>query len=257
MNQDLISEGQQDNPVAQCPYCNKQLPKFPSRKAACPFCKKIYYVRTDPLSGDKVVLTELQVDENKLAWAKKGYVDEAGDEDLKLIEYGPIDKMIVKAKRAFRDGQKDVAWGIYNKALITPDPTAGMLTGSNFLSSQWRILRPMVIQLMAEDKYSNALSNLIRLMGIEALEFGYNPKNPIQGIAPGTLEIARDAVGWGNITRDKCEQIFDDLKQTVLDNTEKMALNLDKQNGFGIASVQSIDWNILKQQLLSVLYTIN
>ncbi len=43
---------------AICPYCHKELPKFPTRKGNCPFCKHTYLVRTDPDTKTKIVVDE-------------------------------------------------------------------------------------------------------------------------------------------------------------------------------------------------------
>ena len=51
-----------------CPYCNHKLDKFPTRKSACSFCKNIFFVRTNPITNKKVILTEKELERNEKEW---------------------------------------------------------------------------------------------------------------------------------------------------------------------------------------------
>lgn len=52
-----------------CPYCDFDLEKMPGRKKKCPNCEQYIYVRTCPLSGEKVLIREDQKDQLEEQWA--------------------------------------------------------------------------------------------------------------------------------------------------------------------------------------------
>ncbi|MCX6829583.1 MAG: hypothetical protein NT002_09925 [candidate division Zixibacteria bacterium] len=54
----------------RCPHCNAPLPEIPQRKKKCPLCGNYIFVRTDPKTRQKVLLTEEGVKQNQIEWEK-------------------------------------------------------------------------------------------------------------------------------------------------------------------------------------------
>src|SRR3989344_506405 len=130
-----------------CPYCNGELP-VPSRKRACPHCKKQVCARTRP-SGEKVWLKEEDIVSFEKEWElhrqKQVFVREAS-ETQNLI-YNDFDKLEAKAKQAFKQGKGDEAWRFHNQALLK--------AGEKFSDSDWSsrfrsVYSTMACQLAAE-----------------------------------------------------------------------------------------------------------
>jgi len=53
---------------AVCPYCSSALEKKPGRKKKCPDCANFIYVRTRPIDGERVLVTEAQAAEIERQW---------------------------------------------------------------------------------------------------------------------------------------------------------------------------------------------
>jgi phage FluMu protein Com len=53
-----------------CPYCKKELAKFPSRKTKCPHCNKDIYVRTNPSDQQQMLVTEQELEKIEREWKR-------------------------------------------------------------------------------------------------------------------------------------------------------------------------------------------
>lgn len=105
---------------AECPYCRHDLKKFPSRKARCQACKNEYYVRTDPETREKLILTlsEVEVHEEK---QKTFYLISAFEDKLRnMVEerrFSKIEQLVQNDLRS-RFGEKivkeDAVWSLSN-----------------------------------------------------------------------------------------------------------------------------------------------
>lgn len=100
-----------------CPYCGQVLPKRPSRKRKCPFCKEMIYVRTDPETREKVITTEEgahQIDARKKRIAYR-------NRWLRVLgTYGITSQHVEQEKARLRKRfrrepvDSDVFWGLFN-----------------------------------------------------------------------------------------------------------------------------------------------
>ncbi|OGF28150.1 hypothetical protein A2303_02040 [Candidatus Falkowbacteria bacterium RIFOXYB2_FULL_47_14] len=215
-----------DSMIAHCPYCDQIISPYPTRGKKCTNCNKKYRVRKFPNEEVPRIIKEEDVPALEDLWAKQHYIKEAGNDDLQLIEQDEIDKTIAQAKRAFKNGKSDEAWGLYNQAILKV--AQGKYSGGQaFLSKQWFVYRAMAIQLMAEEKYVNATEMFLRVAIIDVISYSDKKDNFTAYIAPVTLEIIAEAIDRGKIKKDK----FIDLMNRsieVSENTIGVAKRIDK-----------------------------
>ncbi len=84
---------------ALCPYCGHAMPAMPARKKKCPSCDDFIYVRTDPCTGNKILLTEEGVKKNAEEWER---IVALREWLRSLSQYGIQEKSFAEAKRASR-----------------------------------------------------------------------------------------------------------------------------------------------------------
>lgn len=113
------TESASQTPTANCPNCAKALPKFPSRKAKCPFCSSVFFVRTDPFTRKRLVLSESQLADNEKAWQKYGNISEF-KRALTEASGKDFDSLFVQVKNRIRaefdrePSESDVLWAVSN-----------------------------------------------------------------------------------------------------------------------------------------------
>lgn len=54
-----------------CPYCGKELKKFPGKKTKCKNCENYIYVRTRAYDEQKILIKEDEIEEVSIEWEKK------------------------------------------------------------------------------------------------------------------------------------------------------------------------------------------
>lgn len=110
-------------PRAVCPYCQHQLDKFPSRKSKCPACGNTYFVRTDPDTRLKLVLTESQVKENDQKWKMSYAANDFGDSLRSLVGDASHEQLKHKLKAELETKfnkiptESDLQWAASNAIL--------------------------------------------------------------------------------------------------------------------------------------------
>ncbi|MGI6374116.1 MAG: hypothetical protein ACOX0C_02160 [Patescibacteria group bacterium] len=245
-----------DSMVANCPYCDQIISPLPTRGKKCIKCNKKYRVRKFPNEEVPRIIKEEDVPVLEDLWAKQHYIKEAGNDDLQLIEQDEIDKTIAQAKRAFKNGKSDEAWGLYNQAILKV--TQGKFSGGQaFLSKQWFVYRAMAIQLMAEEKYPNAIEMLLRVAIIDVISYSGDKDNITADIAPVTLEIIAEAIDRGKIKKDQ----FIDLMNRSIEvskNFVGIAKRIDKIELGDIdlmdLGIKELKQSLFKEQILKYFY---
>lgn len=108
---------------SHCPYCNNNLSKTPQRKTKCPNCNNFIYVRTDPHTQKKVLLTEDGVKKIEKEWEIRNDVSHALKE---LKEYGYTEKTLETYRKKYNNlSDLDLIEKMYQDA-ITPTGTWGL-----------------------------------------------------------------------------------------------------------------------------------
>ena len=140
----------------ECPYCSCALEKMPGRKKKCPECKCYIFVRTSPLSGNKILITEEQIPEIEEAWAIKNgthqeYIDTKEKQERKIKHTQEQNN-----NPSFKPSDSDLNWSFLNSEL-------------EFYAkkSNWHGYRDtkleMAEQLLNEKKYENALYSYLEV----------------------------------------------------------------------------------------------
>jgi len=243
-----------DNPKQEgkCPYCGQIIIPFPVRGKKCAVCKKKYRVRTFPDEKTPRIIKEEDLPALEDLWAKHLYIREAGDDTSLTTENDEVTKLIKEAKIAFKNGKRDEAWGLYNKATL--EATKGeYFTGEQYLSKQWLITRSMAIQLMAEEKYANAATTLCRIVIIDVVCYSQE-NDSIFYIAPVTLSMISEAIQRGKIAKVQFLEFFNQSVEAT-NHFIKYAKAIDKEQSYGLDSIKDIDTNELGRQIVEYAYS--
>jgi hypothetical protein len=106
-----------DSRVAECPNCLKALKKVPGAKTKCPICSEYMYVRTNPHTRERVVVTEAQAEEIDDEIAKLN-----GTYEIRLAEKRRKDKVkedLTKSFKGKEPSKQDIEWRILNQDAMT------------------------------------------------------------------------------------------------------------------------------------------
>jgi len=102
-----------DARVAQCPNCQGVLKKVPGAKTKCPLCAEFMFVRTNPHTRERVVVTEAQAEEIDDEIAKLN-----GTYDIRLAEKMRKEKVkedLTKSFKGKEPSKQDIEWRILNQ----------------------------------------------------------------------------------------------------------------------------------------------
>jgi len=106
-----------DSRVAACPNCLKALKKVPGAKTKCPMCSEYMYVRTNPHTRERVVVTEAQAEVIDDEIAKLN-----GTYEVRLAEKRRKDKVkedLTKSFKGKEPSKQDIEWRILNQDAMT------------------------------------------------------------------------------------------------------------------------------------------
>ena len=140
----------------ECPYCSHILEKMPGRKKKCPECKSYIFVRTSPISGNKVLIKEDQIPEIEEAWSIKNgthqeYVFEK-ERQNRRIEHRQEQNLNASFKRS----DSDLNWSFLNSEL---EYFAQHSNWYGYRETKFE----MAEQLLNEKKYENALFSYLEV----------------------------------------------------------------------------------------------
>jgi hypothetical protein len=102
-----------DARVAECPNCHGALKKVPGAKTKCPLCAEFMFVRTNPHTRERVVVTEAQAEEIDDEIAKLN-----GTYDMRLAEKIRKEKVKADLTKSFggkEPSEQDIRWRILNQ----------------------------------------------------------------------------------------------------------------------------------------------
>ncbi|HZW39393.1 MAG TPA: hypothetical protein VFF33_08855 [Ignavibacteriaceae bacterium] len=101
----------------KCPYCKKNLEKFPIRKTECKNCGKYYYIRTRPLDHLKVIVTEEQMKFIENQWSQKYRIDEIYNEYLEVQERFDKIRSSIKNQSNVEPSDNEIFLKVYDELL--------------------------------------------------------------------------------------------------------------------------------------------
>lgn len=106
---------------AHCPYCDKELELVLTKKKACPFCKKLIFVRTDPKNQKKVLVTEKGVIKIEEEWKHylglNRWLGNLGSFGITKKDF-ELKKIGLTHQFKREPYPRDVIWGLLNHLLI-------------------------------------------------------------------------------------------------------------------------------------------
>ena len=206
------------NVEAMCPYCNYVLEKKPGRKKKCPGCNNYIYVRTSPKTGEKILITESQIDTIEEQWSIINGTHSVYIQKKKIIEK---ERKLLKKKFGREPSENDIKWSLLNKELI-----------DNASSGNWGLYRntkfAMAELLSAESKSKQALSIFLEVTYLDlngpCNTSGYTSKEfpPFQKshamIAPGVISRVVKIISDMELSMSDTKAIFDNVAEENFKN---------------------------------------
>ena len=127
-----------DSRIPECPNCKGVLKKAPGAKTKCPLCSEFMFVRTNPHTRERVVVTEVQAEELDDETSKLN-----GTWEMRLAEKKRKEKVKAELTKSFKGkepSKQDIEWRILNQDSITyaksKDWSSYMITRSEMAERQ-------------------------------------------------------------------------------------------------------------------------
>lgn len=112
--------------MAKCPYCNKELVKFPGRKTKCPHCGNFIYVRTKPGNKQRILIKENQIEQIEQEWREYLFNSSSVSDFRNRLKsqyeknfdnkYSDIKNELTKRFKT-EPSEADILWGLSNYLL--------------------------------------------------------------------------------------------------------------------------------------------
>ncbi|CAN2188644.1 hypothetical protein MCEMRE217_00465 [Candidatus Nanopelagicaceae bacterium] len=208
----------EDARVAACPSCGGVLAKIPGAKTKCPHCGEFMFVRTDPTSNSRVVVTAEQAEAIEDEWAKVN-----GTWEDRQAEKDRFAKIKAELSKQFGTtaSDADVNWRILNEDSI-----------AHASMQDWGLYRNTIFamgeHLRKEGKLKAAIEKYLLVCYIDTCgpnnvgmpigqksEWGQKPFSKSEAfLAPGvTSEIAKAASKSGMTLTDIKEAFMEMAKR--------------------------------------------
>ena len=140
-----------DARVAVCPSCESGLAKIPGAKTKCPHCAAFMFVRTDPSTNSRVVVTAERAEEIEDEWAKiNGTWDEREEEKRRFVE---TKKLLTERFKGKAPSDNDIKWSLLNEDSMKHASMQNWGLYRNVIFQMGEILRKEEKHLMAIEKY--------------------------------------------------------------------------------------------------------
>jgi len=133
-----------DSRVPECPNCKGALKKAPGSKTKCPLCGLYMFVRTNPHTRERVVVTEAQAEEIDDEIARLN-----GTWEIRLAEKKRKEKIKADLTKSFKGkepSKQDIEWRMLNQDSMTyaksRDWSSYMITKSEMAERQLKANLP-------------------------------------------------------------------------------------------------------------------
>ena len=155
---------------AICPYCKKNLSKYPKKKTLCPHCSQPIYSRTRPIDNKKVLLTEEEASALAIEWMK---VYGTYENYLKKQKHRDNIKSKMTKKNGEVPSEEDINWRLYTENCIKASKKGDW--------GEYRMNRYyMVEMLLKEEKYSQALPLCLEVCALDINQYNFYLNNTDQ-----------------------------------------------------------------------------
>ena len=182
-----------DARTAVCPSCGFGLNKVPGAKTKCPHCAAFMYVRTDPETNSRVVVTAERAEEIEDEWSKINGTWEFRQEEKR--RYQATKEQLTKNFNGVVPSDNDVKWSLLNEDSIKHASVQDWGLYRNTIFQMGEILRKEEKHSMAIEKYllvcymDTCGPNNVGVPLGQKLEFGQKAfSKEFAFLAPGVLE---------------------------------------------------------------------
>jgi hypothetical protein len=204
-----------DARTAVCPSCGFGLNKVPGAKTKCPHCAAFMYVRTDPETNSRVVVTAERAEEIEDEWSKINGTWEFRQEEKR--RYQATKEQLTKNFNGVVPSDNDVKWSLLNEDSIKHASVQDWGLYRNTIFQMGEILRKEEKHSMAIEKYllvcymDTCGPNNVGVPLGQKLEFGQKAfSKEFAFLAPGVLERVQKSAKAAN-------KDLDGLKIVILD----------------------------------------
>jgi hypothetical protein len=204
-----------DARTAVCPSCGFGLNKVPGAKTKCPHCAAFMYVRTDPETNSRVVVTAERAEEIEDEWSKINGTWEYRQEEKR--RYAATKEQLTKNFKGVVPSDNDVKWSLLNEDSIKHASVQDWGLYRNTIFQMGEILRKEEKHSMAIEKYllvcymDTCGPNNVGVPLGQKLEFGQKAfSKEFAFLAPGVLERVQKSAKAAN-------KDLDGLKVVILD----------------------------------------
>jgi hypothetical protein len=204
-----------DARTAVCPSCGFGLNKVPGAKTKCPHCAAFMYVRTDPETNSRVVVTAERAEEIEDEWSKINGTWEYRQEEKR--RYEATKEQLTKDFKGVVPSDNDVKWSLLNEDSIKHASVQDWGLYRNTIFQMGEILRKEEKHSMALEKYllvcymDTCGPNNVGVPLGQKLEFGQKAfSKEFAFLAPGVLERVQKSAKAAN-------KDLDGLKVVILD----------------------------------------
>jgi hypothetical protein len=204
-----------DARTAVCPSCGFGLNKVPGAKTKCPHCAAFMYVRTDPETNSRVVVTAERAEEIEDEWSKINGTWEYRQEEKR--RYEATKEQLTKNFKGVVPSDNDIKWSLLNEDSIKHASVQDWGLYRNTIFQMGEILRKEEKHSMAIEKYllvcymDTCGPNNVGVPLGQKLGFGQKAfSKEFAFLAPGVLERVQKSAKA--INKD-----LDDLKVVILD----------------------------------------
>lgn len=202
-----------DARVAECPTCGLQLKKIPGSKTKCPKCAAFMYVRTDPTTNTRLVVTEKRAEEIDDEWAKiNGTWEDRENEKRRYME---TKERLTTTFNGAIPSDYDIKWSLLNEDSIQHSSMQNWGLYRNTIFQMGELLRKEEKHLMSIEKYllvcyidTCGPNNISTPLG-QKNEYGQKAFSKDEAfLAPGILERIIKAARKIDKDLDELKEIF-------------------------------------------------
>jgi uncharacterized Zn finger protein (UPF0148 family) len=209
-----------DARVAACPSCGSVLAKIPGAKTKCPHCGAYMFIRTDPSTNSRVVVTAKRAEEIEDEWSKiNGTWEERQEEKQRFAE---TKEELTQRFHGKTPSDNDIRWTLLNEDSI-----------KNASMQNWGLYRNVIFQmgeiLRKEDKHSAAIekyllvcyidtcgpNNISAPIGQKSNSWGEIPFSESQAfLAPGVIERIQKSAKRINTDLEDLKEVLSEIGVT-------------------------------------------
>ncbi len=205
-----------DARTAICPSCGFGLNKVPGAKTKCPHCAAFMYVRTDPETNSRVVVTAARAEEIEDEWSKINGTWEFRQEEKR--RYQATKEQLTKNFNGAVPSDNDIKWSLLNEDSIKHASVQDWGLYRNTIFQMGEILRKEEKHAMALEKYllvcyiDTCGPNNVGVPLGQKLEFGQKAFSKDSAfLAPGVLERVQKSAKATNKDLESLENILKDV----------------------------------------------